>query len=160
MVNEVSDGATFATRVSVVAGAARTKRVSVPLLSEPVLMGVHGDVAAHYGFPDGSYEPHPTTLDYFVGAVVACLCGTFGGLLSHLGQPVADGRLRADGSGELVTAHGTLRLNSIHVQYRLEVATGIDPADVRRAHERHQSLCPISRSIDGGIAVATDLALA
>lgn len=65
----------FLSRVSVTAGAARTKHVTLPLVDVPVPMGMHGEVASHYGVQEGDYEPQPTTLDYLVGAAVACLCG-------------------------------------------------------------------------------------
>ena len=36
--------------------------------TRPVLFGVHGEVAAHYGLREGQYQPHATTLDYIVAA--------------------------------------------------------------------------------------------
>lgn len=147
------------TRVSVAAGPARTKRVTLPLTDAPVLMGMHGDVASHYGVSEGDYEPHPTTLDFLVGAAVACLCGTFGGLLSPLGQPVSDGRLIAEGAGGMINDRGTLRVVSIDVDYRLRVREGVDREAVARAHGRHVSLCPIARSIGTSVAISTWLTL-
>jgi len=149
----------FTTRVQVRAGDARTKQVTLPLLDEPVVMGVHGDVAAHYRLAEGSYQPHPTTLDYLVGATVACLCGTFGGLLSGLGQPVGDGQLEAEGSGELADDGGTLRLRGVHVDYRLKLSDGVDADKVRRAHEHHRAKCPIARSIGQSVVLSTNLTL-
>lgn len=149
----------FTTRVHVRAGDARTKQVTLPLLDEPVVMGVHGGVAAHYRVAEGSYEPHPTTIDYLVGAAVACLCGTFGGLLGGLGQPVSGGELEADGSGELVDDAGTLRLRAVHVDYRLKLADGVDAEKVRRVHERHRARCPIARSIGQSVVLSTSLTL-
>jgi hypothetical protein len=34
----------------------------------PVLFGVHGAVAEHYGVDPKEHEPHATTLDYIVAA--------------------------------------------------------------------------------------------
>jgi hypothetical protein len=44
------------------------RRVVVPAEAEPVMFGVHGPVAEHYGLAEGEYEPHATTLDYVVAA--------------------------------------------------------------------------------------------
>jgi hypothetical protein len=40
----------------------------IPAEDRPVVFGVHGAIAAHYGAAEGSYEPHATTLDYVVAA--------------------------------------------------------------------------------------------
>lgn len=40
----------------------------VPAEDAPVVFGVHGEVAAHYGLQEGQYQPHATTLDYIVAA--------------------------------------------------------------------------------------------
>jgi hypothetical protein len=44
------------------------RRAQLPGEAAPVLFGVHGAVAEHYGRAPGSYEPHATTLDYVVAA--------------------------------------------------------------------------------------------
>jgi hypothetical protein len=44
------------------------RKAWLPSEPDPVLFGVHGAVAAHYGRPPGSYEPHATTLDYLVAS--------------------------------------------------------------------------------------------
>jgi hypothetical protein len=43
------------------------RKAFVPAESDPVLFGVHDEVAEHYKAPPG-YEPHATTLDYVVAA--------------------------------------------------------------------------------------------
>jgi hypothetical protein len=40
----------------------------LPAKPEPVLFGVHGAVAEHYGVDPDHYEPRTTTLDYLVAA--------------------------------------------------------------------------------------------
>ena len=40
----------------------------LPAREEPVEFGTHGPVAKHYGAVEGTYQPHPTTLDYVVAA--------------------------------------------------------------------------------------------
>ncbi|MGA7614310.1 MAG: hypothetical protein WBX15_03945 [Thermoanaerobaculia bacterium] len=44
------------------------RRAWLPGESEPVIFGLHGAVAEHYGVPPGRYEDHATTLDYVVAA--------------------------------------------------------------------------------------------
>ena len=44
------------------------RRAYLPAKAEPVLFGVHGDVAQHYGVDMKDHEPHATTLDYVVAA--------------------------------------------------------------------------------------------
>ncbi len=53
-------------RIERVAGPLR--RAYLPAEREPVLFGVHGAVAAHYGVTPDVSEPHATTLDYIVAA--------------------------------------------------------------------------------------------
>lgn len=44
------------------------RRAFLPAEKDPVLFGVHGAVAAHYGVTPEISEPHATTLDYIVAA--------------------------------------------------------------------------------------------
>lgn len=40
----------------------------LPAEDDPVVFGVHGAVAEHYGVKPDDFEPHATTLDYVVAA--------------------------------------------------------------------------------------------
>ena len=51
-------------RVEPVAG----KTVARTFQREPVLFGVHSEVAEHYGVSPEQLEPYDTTLDYLVAA--------------------------------------------------------------------------------------------
>jgi hypothetical protein len=44
------------------------RRATLPGETAPVLFGVHGAVAEHYGRAPGTFEPHATTLDHVVAA--------------------------------------------------------------------------------------------
>lgn len=44
------------------------RRAYLPVEEEPVLFGVHSEVAEHYGVDTDIHEPHATTLDYVVAA--------------------------------------------------------------------------------------------
>ncbi|MFI8221495.1 OsmC family protein [Streptomyces sp. NPDC085932] len=144
-------------RVRVEALPGRTKAVTLPLLSEPVLMGVHGPVAAHYKVPMDEVEPRTTTLDYLVGAAVGCLTGTFAGMLAALGQRTADGALVAEGESTIVSDGGVLRIAAIAVHYALRLDAAVDEQAVRRAHDRHLRHCPIAHSIGGCIEFTSHL---
>ena len=44
------------------------RRAFLPVEHEPVLFGVHGAVAEHYGVTPDISEPHATTFDYIIAA--------------------------------------------------------------------------------------------
>jgi hypothetical protein len=44
------------------------RRAYLPQEAEPVLFGVHSEIAEHYGVGAAVSEPHATTLDYVVAA--------------------------------------------------------------------------------------------
>jgi hypothetical protein len=46
----------------------RVRAALLPAEDQPVLYGVHGAVAEHYGVEPGSEPAHATTLDHVVGA--------------------------------------------------------------------------------------------
>jgi hypothetical protein len=58
----------YVSRVRVEPVEGKIRRASIPAEEEPVLFGVHGEVAEHYGVSPGEEEPHSTTLDYLVAA--------------------------------------------------------------------------------------------
>jgi hypothetical protein len=53
-------------RIEVVKGPLR--RAHLPAEEEPVLFGVHSEIAEHYGVDMTVQEAHATTLDYVVAA--------------------------------------------------------------------------------------------
>jgi len=57
---------TSSVRIERVRGPLR--RAYLPAEAGPVLFGVHGPVARHYGVEMKDHEPHATTLDYVVAA--------------------------------------------------------------------------------------------
>jgi hypothetical protein len=44
------------------------RRAYLPEENQPVLFGVHSEIAEHYGVDITVHEPHATTLDYLVSA--------------------------------------------------------------------------------------------
>jgi hypothetical protein len=46
------------------------RRAYLPQEDQPVLFGVHSEIAEHYGVDPQIHEPHAATLDYIVAATV------------------------------------------------------------------------------------------
>jgi hypothetical protein len=63
----VSD-VTYVSRVKIEPVEGKIRRAQLPAEEEPVLFGVHSEVAEHYGVSPDAEEPHATTLDYLVAA--------------------------------------------------------------------------------------------
>ena len=59
---------TYVSQVKVESVKGRIRRAYIPAEDEPVLFGVHDEIAEHYGLSPGEEEPHPSTLDYLVAA--------------------------------------------------------------------------------------------
>lgn len=145
--------------VSVENAPGRAKLVRLPLQTAPVVMGVRDEVAEHYNLSDGDFTPKTTTLDYLVGAVAACLTGTFGGRLAAIGQTISGGALLTEATGELVVTNGVIRVHSIDVRYTIVLTDGVDEARVHRAHETHTRFCPVAMSVKDSIEITTHVTI-
>ncbi len=58
----------YVSRVEIEPVGGKVRRAYVPGEEEPVLFGVHSEVAEHYGVAPEDEEPHASTLDYVVAA--------------------------------------------------------------------------------------------
>jgi hypothetical protein len=58
----------YVSRVEVEPVKGKIRRARLPGEDEPVLFGVHSEVAEHYGVSPDAEEPHASTLDYVVAA--------------------------------------------------------------------------------------------
>jgi hypothetical protein len=58
----------YISRVKIELVEGKIRRALIPGKEEPVLFGVHSEVAEHYGVSPNQEEPHPSTLDYLVAA--------------------------------------------------------------------------------------------
>jgi hypothetical protein len=58
----------YISRVKIEPVEGKIRRALIPGKEEPVLFGVHSEVAEHYGVSPNQEEPHPSTLDYLVAA--------------------------------------------------------------------------------------------
>lgn len=137
-------------RVQSESGKSKIKRAEFEGYPPAVRMGVHPGFSEFFGImPE---EPLPSTLDYVVAAVGACLTGTLAGALGKRGIPADSGKLATEVEGQLEEVDGKLLLTSISVSYRLKV-----PKDKLEAAERalqhHDLACPVSASVRRGIAV-------
>jgi hypothetical protein len=59
---------TYLSQVRVEPVEEKIRLAYVPAEDEPVVFGVHSEVAEHYGVSPDDEEHHPTTLDYLVAA--------------------------------------------------------------------------------------------
>ncbi len=58
----------YRSRVRVEPAKGPLRRAYIPAEEEPVLFGVHSEIAEHYGVDMKVHEPHATTIDYLVAA--------------------------------------------------------------------------------------------
>jgi hypothetical protein len=59
---------TYFSKVRVEPVKGKIRRAYLPAVEEPVMFGVHSEVAEHYGVSPDVEEPHASTLDYMVAA--------------------------------------------------------------------------------------------
>jgi organic hydroperoxide reductase OsmC/OhrA len=146
-------------RVSLTRERPPIRKAHLEITGEEVTFGVPGWQGEHYGFPPGTAEDNPGTLDYLVASVAGCLIGTFGGALKARGIDSAGDALTAEADGEVVVdPDGVLRLRRIDVRYRLRAPEDKHEA-AQRAHAHHARHCPNARSVAAAIEVDTELDL-
>ena len=69
----------------------------------------------------------------------------------------SEGRLVAEGRGEVESDDGVLVLRRIHVTYRLRLDEDADRGKVQRAFDLHPPKCPVYRSIGDQVEITLDL---
>ncbi len=132
------------------------KLVDLPGESEPVHMGMHGDLAKHFKLVEGTFTPRASTLDYVIGAAVACMTGVLSRALTIRKIPIADGRLKVEGTGEVETEEGILIIRRIHVVAHLQ-AEESQRAAAERVVASFEQECPVYRSLHKAIDISTEL---
>lgn len=154
--SDVKPEVVYRSRVQVEAKSGGIKLIHLPIESEPVPMGMHGPIAAHYKIPEGAYTPHASTLDYVVGATAGCLMGTLNRAL-QVRKIATDGdRLRAEAVGELEIEDGVLVIRRIRMIVRLK-AKESQRETAQRTIEIYASGCPVYRSLCKAIDITTEL---
>jgi len=63
-----ADPVAYRSRVRVERVKGPLRRAYLPAEAQPVLFGVHSEIAQHYGVDPAVHAPHATTLDYIVAA--------------------------------------------------------------------------------------------
>lgn len=58
----------YTSRVQIIREKGPYRLAYLPAEKEPVIFGVHSEIAAHYKVSPGDSPPHATTLDYVVAA--------------------------------------------------------------------------------------------
>lgn len=133
------------------------KVVMVPGEPEPVLMGMHGDLAKHFKLADGTYAPHASTLDYVIAAAAACMTGVFSRGLTVREIPVSEGRLRVEATGEIEpNERGILVIRRIHFLAHLKAKESQREA-ANRVLMHFENDCPIYQSIHLAIKITSEL---
>lgn len=64
----MADEVVYTSKVRIERVKGPLRRAYLPVETEPVFLGVHSEVAAHYKVDPKIHEPHATTLDYLVAA--------------------------------------------------------------------------------------------
>jgi hypothetical protein len=64
----MTDSVVYRSHVRVERVKGPLRRAHLPVEPDPVLFGVHDEVAEHYGVDTQVHAPHATTLDYLVAA--------------------------------------------------------------------------------------------
>ena len=58
----------YVSKVKVEPVEGKIRRAYLPVQEDPVIFGVHSEVAEHYGVSPEDVEPYDTALDYMVAA--------------------------------------------------------------------------------------------
>ena len=120
--------------------------------------GVPGEQAEFYGMPaTGPHQEHASTFDHVLGALAACLTGTFGQALAARDIDATGDRLSAVAEGDVeIDDDGVMVMHHVRVAYRL-VAPDDKRAAAERAHEHHVNACGVARSLRAALDISTQL---
>ncbi len=126
----------------------------LPAEKQPVVFGVHGEVAAHCGVDLSRFVPsRASTLDYIVAATGASLVGAFGNELEERKIDASHGRLTADVRGQInAEQDGTLMIRKIEIQHRL-VASEAERLTIDRVHASYMTKCPVFRTLHSCVEI-------
>lgn len=117
-------------------------------------MGVHSEVAAHFGIPN--HPPHASTMDYVVGAAAACLAGTFARALKARDIEIGLDEYEVEARGELYNRDGVLVIERIVVTHKLCLPEDKHPV-AQRVLGFYERACSVGRSLKGSIEIESRL---
>jgi uncharacterized OsmC-like protein len=146
----------YISRVKIELVEGKIRRALIPGKEEPVLFGVHSEVAEHYGVSPNQEEPHPSTLDYLVAAAGGWLLGTFAGALAARQVTFDKDSFYADTVGEIETEGKVLVIKRIKQTFHL-TADEKDRETIERMLEVYADSCPVARSIKDSIEISSEL---
>jgi hypothetical protein len=66
---ETKDSVAYRSHVRIERVKGPIRRAFVPAHEGPVMLGVHSEVAEHYGVDNNVVDPYTTTLDYVIASV-------------------------------------------------------------------------------------------
>jgi uncharacterized OsmC-like protein len=145
---------TYYSKIRVEPVEGKVRRAYIPGREEPVLFGVHSEVAEHYGVSPDVEEPHSSTLDYVVAAAGGWLLGTFRGALAA--RQISFDNLSADTVGEIETEGKVLVIRRIRQIFHL-TAGEEDRVTIERVLGVYADSCPVARSIKNCIEISSEL---
>jgi uncharacterized OsmC-like protein len=139
----VSQAVAYFSRIRVEPVEGKIRRAHLPAVEEPVIFGVHSEVAEHYGVSPDVEDPHASTLDYLVAAAGGWLLGTFAGALAA--RQVSFDGLYADTVGEIETEKKVLVVKRIEQIFHLN-AEEKDREKIQRVLNVYADSCPVAPS--------------
>jgi uncharacterized OsmC-like protein len=148
----------YISRIRVEPVEGKIRRAHLPVQEEPVLFGVHSEVAKHYGLSPEQVEPYDTTLDYLVAATGGWLLGTFSVALAARQVIFEKESFYADTVGEVETEDKVLVLKRIKQTFHLS-ADEEDREQIERVLKVYAASCPVARSIRESIEITSELDL-
>jgi hypothetical protein len=139
----VTGKVSYHSRVRIERAQGSLRRALLPAEDEPILFGVHDEVADHYGVPHGGPKRHmrPRSTTWSLEARQV---------------PAGEGRLTGEAAGEIETEDGVLVIKRIHVRFTLAVDPDADREKIARAFAHYKPRCPVYRSISGSIAISDE----
>jgi uncharacterized OsmC-like protein len=146
----------YTSRIRVEPVEGKIRRAHLPVQEEPVLFGVHSEVAEHYGLSPEQVEPYDTTLDYLVAATGGWLLGTFSGALAARQVIFEKDSFYADTVGEIETEDKVLVLKRIKQTFHLS-ADKEDREQIERVLKVYAASCPVARSIRESIEITSEV---
>ncbi len=141
-------------RVEKLPGADR--QAHLPCEDEPVVYGVHSEIADHYGLDPSVVTPRASTLDHVVAATAACLSGTLAGMLRARRIDANRDTFSTEAVGHVAVDEGTLVISRIEVAYELTAPSEHREA-AERAHRLHCDRCPVAKTLAPAVPIETTL---
>jgi len=147
---------TYTAKVRIEHDRGPVRRGYLPAEAEPVIYGLHGPVATHYGVDESVIPPRASTLDHVVAAAAACLSGTFAAALAS--RKINPRGLVTKAEGRIDTEDGVLVIKRIDVAYNgLQLTPEQRPA-AEEVLATHAKQCPVARSLEGAVEISTRIA--